>query len=92
MPGLDLGCGGFGVEWQWKTDRTITATLNYFEIDEAPVTRDVIGGLGVINGHYSDRGTINLRVAMSLGPDRGQDVLAVVFPLALVGAITPFPM
>ena len=62
---------GVGVEWQWKPDRTITATLNYFEIDEAPVTREAIGGLGVVNGRYTDRGSVVLRVALSLGPDRG---------------------
>ena len=67
----DMWSIGFGFEWQWKKDRAISATLNYLQLGDAPVTSPEIPGIGAVTGRYSDRGTIYLRVALSFGPDRG---------------------
>lgn len=65
---LDSGwSAGVGVEWLWKDNRSITASLNYLELGEAPVTSPELPGIGSISGSYTDRGTIWLQVALSLG-------------------------
>lgn len=58
---------GFGVKWQWKEERAVTATLNYLKIGEAPVTTSTIGPIGPVTGRFTDRKTIFLQVALSLG-------------------------
>ena len=45
----------------------ISATLNYLELGDAPVTSPSIPGIGSVTGRFSDRGTIYLRVALNLG-------------------------
>ena len=58
---------GVGFQWQWEEDRWISATLNYMELGDAPVSSLQIPGIGAVTGHFTDRGTIYLRVALSLG-------------------------
>ena len=58
---------GAGVEWQWRDDRRVSATLNYLKIGDAPVTSPEIGGIGSVTGRFTDRGTIYLRVGLALG-------------------------
>lgn len=58
---------GVGVEWQWTPTRAVSATLNYIQIGDAPVTSPSIPGIGAVTGRYSDRGTIFLEVGVSIG-------------------------
>lgn len=58
---------GIGLEWRWKDDRTISASLNYLEMDEAPTTSPSLPVVGSITGRFTDRQTIWLLVGMSLG-------------------------
>ena len=58
---------GVGVEWQWTPTRAVSATLNYIQIGDAPVTSPSIPGIGAVTGRYSDRSTIFLEVGVSIG-------------------------
>ncbi len=58
---------GVGVEWQWTPKRTVSATLNYIQLDDAPVTSPSIPVIGSVTGRYSDRGVIFLEVGLSFG-------------------------
>ena len=58
---------GVGVEWQWTPTRVVSATLNYIQMGDAPVTSPPIPGIGSVIVRYSDRGTIFLEVGMSFG-------------------------
>jgi long-chain fatty acid transport protein len=62
-----MWAAGFGVEWQWTPTRAVSATLNYIQLDDAPVTSPSIPGIGSVTGRYSDRGTIYLEVGLSFG-------------------------
>ena len=62
---------GVGFEWQWKDNRTVTASLNYLEAGDAPVSTPDIPGIGSVAGAYTNRQTIYFRLAISLGHDRG---------------------
>jgi hypothetical protein len=58
---------GVGVEWQWTPTRVVSATLNYIQLGDAPVTSPSIPMIGSVTGRYSDSGTIFLEVGMSFG-------------------------
>lgn len=58
---------GVGFEWQWKENRIISGSLNYLQIDDAPVTSPDIPIVGSVTGRYTDRQTIWLQVGMSFG-------------------------
>ena len=58
---------GVGVEWQWTPTRVISATVNYIQLGDAPVTSPSIPVIGSATGRYSDRVTIYLELGMSLG-------------------------
>ncbi len=58
---------GVGFEWQWKEQRKLTATLNYLQIDDAPVTSPDIPLIGSVTGSFSDRQTIWLQVGIDIG-------------------------
>ncbi len=58
---------GVGVEWQWTPTRAVSATLNYTQIGDAPVTSPPTPGIGSVTGRFSERGTIFLEVGMSFG-------------------------
>jgi len=62
-----MWAAGIGVEWQWTPTRVLNATLNYIQIDDAPVTSPAIPGIGSVTGRFTDRGTIYLDVGMSFG-------------------------
>jgi long-chain fatty acid transport protein len=62
---------GVGFEWQWKENRTVTASLNYLEIGDAPVSTPDFPILGSATGAYTDRQTIYFRVAISLSGSGG---------------------
>ncbi len=61
---------GVGFQWQWKDNRTVTASLNYLEVGDAPVSTPDIPGIGSVTGAFTNRQTIYFRVAIGLGPDR----------------------
>lgn len=58
---------GVGIEWQWTDRRVLSATLNYLEVGEAPVTSPDIPLIGSVTGRYSDRQTIWLQIGMNIG-------------------------
>jgi long-chain fatty acid transport protein len=58
---------GVGLEWQWKPTRAVSATLNYLQLGDAPVTSPSIPLLGSVMGRYSERRTIFLELSMSFG-------------------------
>ena len=58
---------GVGVEWQWTPTRTVSATLNYIQMGDAPVTSPSLPAISSVTERYSDRGTIFLEVGMSFG-------------------------
>lgn len=58
---------GVGVEWQWKEKRALSATLNYLEVGDAPLTSPDIPDVGSVTGRFSDRRTVYLQIGMSLG-------------------------
>jgi long-chain fatty acid transport protein len=62
---------GAGFEWQWKDNRTVTASLNYLEIGDAPVSTPEIPGIGQVTGAFTSRQTVYFRVAISLGSGKG---------------------
>jgi long-chain fatty acid transport protein len=62
-----MWAAGVGVEWEWKPTRVVSATLNYIQLDDAPVTSPTIPGFGSVTGRYTDRGTIFLELGMSFG-------------------------
>jgi len=62
-----MWAAGVGVEWQWTPTRAVSATLNYIQLDDAPVTSPSIPGIGAVTGQYTDRGTIYLEVGVSFG-------------------------
>jgi len=62
-----MWAAGVGIEWQWKPNRAISATLNYIQIDDAPLTSPDIPNVGVVTGKFTDRGTIYLELGMSFG-------------------------
>lgn len=62
-----MWAAGIGVEWQWTPTRAISATLNYIQLGDAPVTSASIPIIGPVTGEYSDRGTIYLELGMSFG-------------------------
>ena len=62
---------GVGFQWQWKDNRTITASFNYLEAGDAPVSTPEIPGIGPVAGAFTKRKTIYFRLAISLGPDVG---------------------
>ena len=62
---------GIGLQWQWTDKRAITASLNYLEMDEAPVTSPSIPVVGSITGRFTDRQTIWLQIGLSLGDGPG---------------------
>ena len=59
---------GVGFEWQWKDTRSISATLSYLEIDEAPLTSPDIPGIGSVTGRFTERQSLYLEIGMSVGP------------------------
>ena len=62
-----MWAAGVGVEWQWTPTRAVSATLNYLQLDDAPLTSPAIPGIGAVTGKYTDRGTIYLEVGVSFG-------------------------
>ncbi len=62
-----MWAAGVGVEWQWTPTRIVSATLNYIQMGDAPVTSPSIPLIGSVTGIYTDRGTIFLEVGMSFG-------------------------
>jgi long-chain fatty acid transport protein len=67
----DIWSVGFGFQWQWKSNRMVSASLNYLKVGDAPVKTPEIPGIGGVTGRFTDRGTIYLRAAVSFGPDNG---------------------
>jgi long-chain fatty acid transport protein len=66
-----MWAAGIGVDWQWKDTRAVSATLNYIQLDDAPVTSPPIPGIGSVSGRYSDRGTLYLEFGLSFGGTPG---------------------
>ena len=62
-----LWSAGIGFEWLWRDNRVITGSLNYLQIDDAPVTSPDIPLVGSVTGRFTDRGTIWLQIGMNLG-------------------------
>lgn len=62
-----MWAAGVGVEWQWTPTRVVSATLNYIQMGDAPVTSPSIPLIGSVTGIYTDRGIIFLEVGMSFG-------------------------
>lgn len=61
---------GVGFQWQWKDNRNVTASLNYLETGDAPVSTPEIPGIGSVAGAFTNRQTIYFRIAISFGPVR----------------------
>ncbi len=53
------------MSWQWMPTRAVSATLNYIQMGDAPMTCPPIPGVGSVTGQFSERGTIFLEVGMS---------------------------
>jgi long-chain fatty acid transport protein len=62
-----MWAAGIGLEWQWTPTRAISATLNYIQLGDAPLTSPSIPGIGSVSGEFTDRGTIYLEVGVSFG-------------------------
>ena len=62
-----MWAAGVGFQWQWTPTRAVTATLNYIQLGDAPVTSPSIPGIGSVSGQYSDRGTVYLELGMNFG-------------------------
>ena len=62
---------GVGIEWQWKKNRTVTASLNYLEAGDAPVSTPELPEIGPLIGAYTNRQTIYFRIAISLQNSSG---------------------
>ena len=61
---------GVGIEWRWKDNRAISATLNYLQMGDAPVTTPNIPLIGSMTGQFTDRQTIWLQIGMNFGTGR----------------------
>ncbi len=58
---------GVGVEWQWTPERTVSATVSYLGIGDAPVTTPSIPGLGAVTGEYTSRDMIQIEIGVTFG-------------------------
>lgn len=58
---------GVGIEWETKKGRAYTATLNYLDLGDAPVSSPDLPVLGVISGQYSKRDTIYVEFGAAFG-------------------------
>lgn len=58
---------GVGVERQWTPERTVSATVSYLGIGDAPVTTPSIPGLGAVTGEYTSRDMIQIEIGVTFG-------------------------
>ena len=58
---------GIGAEWQWTENRSVTTSLSYVGVGDAPVTTAEIPGIGALEGEYTSRDTWLLRIGISFG-------------------------
>lgn len=66
--GLDLvWSAGIGAEWQWTEDRSVTASLSYIGVGDAPVTTDEIPGIRAMEGEFTSRDTWFFRIGIGFG-------------------------
>ncbi len=66
----DIWSAGIGVQWRWREDRVVNASLNYLAMGNAPVAPPALTILGQVSGRYTDRDTFYFRVSVSLGAGR----------------------
>ena len=65
---LDTGTSyGIGVKWETKKGRLYSATLNYLDLGDAPVSSPDLPVLGVISGRYTKRDTIFVEIGGAFG-------------------------
>jgi len=58
---------GVGLEWLWKKERKLSASVSYIGVGDAPTTTPRLPGLGTLSGKYTKRDTLLVEIAMSLG-------------------------
>ena len=58
---------GVGLEWLWKPERKVSATLSYIRMGDGPNTTPGLPGLGALSGEYTSRDTLLVEIGMSLG-------------------------
>jgi hypothetical protein len=56
-----------GIEWQWTEERTVSTSISYLGIGDAPVTSPTIPGLGAITGEYTSRDVIQIEIGVTFG-------------------------
>ncbi len=61
---------GVAAEWQWTESRTVSVSLAYMGVGDAPVRTGEIQGLGSLEGEFDSRDTWLFQVGMTWGePD-----------------------
>ena len=58
---------GIGAEWRWTKDRSVTASLSYIGVGDAPVSTEELPIVGVLEGEFTSRNSWLLRIGVSFG-------------------------
>ncbi len=58
---------GVGLEWLWKKERNLSASVSYIGVGDAPTTTPGLPGLGTLSGKYTKRDALLVEIALSLG-------------------------
>lgn len=58
---------GLGAEWRWTKDRSVTASLSYIGVGDAPVTTPDIPTIGGFEGEYTSRNSWLFRIGVTFG-------------------------
>lgn len=58
---------GLGAEWRWTKDRSVTASLSYIGVGDAPVTTPDITTVDGFEGEYTSRNSWLFRIGVSFG-------------------------
>jgi long-chain fatty acid transport protein len=58
---------GIAAEWLWTDSRSVTMSMSYLGVGDAPVTTPSLPGLGSLEGRFTSRNTILFQIGMSWG-------------------------
>ncbi len=58
---------GVAAEWQWTPTRSVTMSMSYFGMGDAPVTTPSLPVVGSLEGQFSSRDTFLFQIGISFG-------------------------
>ena len=63
----ELWGAGVEAEWQWTENRNVLFGLSYMTLGDAPVNAAEIPALGSVQGEFTSRDIIMLRLGLTFG-------------------------